>query len=328
MAAQMNAILQSGYGGAEVLRLGTAARPVPRAGEVLVKVHAAGIDRGTWHLMTGRPYLVRLMGVGLLGPKAPVPGFDLAGTVVEVGPGVTRFGVGDAVFGVGQGSFAELARAREDKLARPPRGFSFTDAAVLAISGTTALQALVDEGRLARGERVLVIGASGGVGTYAVQLARALGAEVTGVCSGAKVDLVRGLGAHHVIDYQTRSFVDGEVRYDLIVDIGGNTPLARLRRVLTPAGRLVFVGGEHGGDWTAGFGRPLLAALLGMFVKQRFVMMIAREHFSLLERLVGFCEAGQLQPVIDRRVALGEVPDALRDLEAGRVRGKLAVSIV
>jgi NADPH:quinone reductase-like Zn-dependent oxidoreductase len=256
----MRAILQSGYGSTEVLRLGTAERPTPREGEVLVHVHAAGLDRGTWHLMTGRPYLMRIMGFGFSAPKNPVPGLDLAGTVVEVGAKVTRFRAGDAVFGIGEGSFAEYARAREDKLAHKPASLTYEQAAVLGVSGITALQGLRHSGEVRAGERVLIIGASGGVGTYAVQLAKAFGAEVTGVCSTAKLELVRSIGADHVIDYTQSDFADGARQYDLIVDIGGNTPLRRLRRALTPTGRLVFVGGEHGGDWSAGFGRQLRAS--------------------------------------------------------------------
>lgn len=322
----MRAVIQSGYGTADVLRVGTAERPEPRDGEVLVKVHAAGIDRGTWHLMTGRPYLMRLMGFGFFGPKNPVPGFDLAGKVVEVAKNVTRFAVGDTVFGIGRGSFAEYACAREDKLAHVPKGLSYEQAAALGVSGITALQAL-DRGNLQPGERVLVIGASGGVGTYAVQLAKALGATVTGVSSTDKVDLVQSLGADRVIDYRTSDFADGSSRYDLVLDVGGNTPVSRLRRAMTRKGRLVFVGGENGGDFTAGFERQLYGALLGLFVKQRFVMLVTQEHCSFLERLAAFCDAGQLRPVIDRHVELKEVPTALHDLEAGRVRGKIVVAI-
>jgi NADPH:quinone reductase-like Zn-dependent oxidoreductase len=322
----MRAILQAGYGSTEVLRLATTERPKPREGEVLVQVRAAGLDRGTWHLMTGRPYLMRIMGFGFLAPNCPVPGLDLAGTVTEVGPNVTRFQVGDAVFGIGQGSFAEYTRAREDKLAHKPPSLSFEQAAVLSVSGGTALGGL-DAGQVQAGERVLIIGASGGVGTFAVQIAKALGAEVTGVCSTAKVDAVRSIGADHVVDYTRGDFADGAKHYDLILDIGGNTPLPRLRRALTKTGRLVFVGGENGGDITAGFGRQLQALALAPFVRQRFVMLMAREHFSYFERLAALVEAGKLSPLIDRQCPLDSVPDALRDLEAGRVCGKVAVSI-
>jgi NADPH:quinone reductase-like Zn-dependent oxidoreductase len=325
-AAPMRALLQSGYGSTDVLRVGSVERPTPGEGEVLVKVAAAGIDRGTWHLMTGRPYLMRIMGFGFFRPNNPIAGLDLAGTVIEVGPKVTRFAAGDVVFGIGQGSFAEYARAREDKLARVPQGLSLEQAAVLAVSGSTALQAL-DAGQLTAGERVLVVGASGGVGSYAVQFAKALGAEVTGVCSSGKVELVGRLGADHVIDYRRHDFADGTRKYDLVLDIGGNTSIARLRRSMTEAGRLVFVGNENGGDWTAGFERQLHAFMLAPFVRQRFVMLMVQEHFSVFERVAAFCEAGQVRPAIERCITLDEVPSVLGDLEAGRVRGKVAVTL-
>jgi NADPH:quinone reductase-like Zn-dependent oxidoreductase len=323
----MQAILQPAYGGTDVLHLRMTDRPTPGEGEVLVEVRAAGLDRGTWHLMTGRPYLMRIMGFGFSRPKNAVVGRDVAGVVVQVGPKVTRFAVGDAVFGIGEGSFAEHVVAREDKLAAKPAGLDFAEAAVLGISGSTALQALRDAGRLESGEGVLVIGASGGVGTFAVQIAKAMGATVTGVCSTAKADLVRSLGADRVIDYSAQDFADGTVRYDLILDVGGNTPLSRLRRAMTPTGRLVFVGAEGAGDWTAGFGRPLGALALGMFVKQRFAMLMNREHFEDLERLAALAADRTILPAIDRRCGLEGVIDAMRDLEAGRIRGKVAVVV-
>jgi NADPH:quinone reductase-like Zn-dependent oxidoreductase len=326
-AAPMQAVLQSGYGSSEVLRSGTTARPTPAAGEVLVRVHAAGIDRGTWHLMTGRPYLMRIMGFGFRGPKNPVPGLDLAGTVVEFGTGVTRFRVGDAVFGIGQGSFAEYARAREDKLAHKPQALTLEQAAVLAVSGGTALQALREAGNLQPGERVLIVGASGGVGTYAVQLAKAFGAEVTAVASGRKLETVRSLGADHVIDYRQQDFADGTQRYDLILDVGGNTPLQRLRRALAPTGRLVFVGGEQGGDITAGMGRILHAFALQPFVRQRFIMLNSREHFSHMLPLAELADDAKLVPVIDRHVDLGGVPAGIDALVAGEVVGKIVVTV-
>lgn len=322
----MRALLQSGYGSFEVLRLGERARPSPGLGEVLIEVRAAGLDRGTWHMMTGRPYLMRVMGFGFSAPKNPVPGLDVAGVVVEVGPQVTRFRPGDEVFGIAQGSFAELSVAREDKLAKKPSNLSFEEAAVLGVSGLTA-QGALDAGALQAGERVLIIGASGGVGSLAVQQAKALGAEVTGVCSTAKVEKVRALGADRVIDYRQQDFADGTIRYDLILDIGGNTPLRRLRRALTQAGRLVFVGGEDGGDWTAGFGRQLGAFALAPFVKQRFIMLMNKEHYSGLERLAALVLEGKLRPLIDRRIGLAAVPDALRALEAGEVSGKVAIRV-
>jgi NADPH:quinone reductase-like Zn-dependent oxidoreductase len=323
-ALPMRAIVQSGYGSTDVLRLGSAPRPAPGASEALVKVHAAGLDRGTWHLMTGRPYLMRIMGFGFSAPHSPVPGRDVAGTVVEVGAHVTRFRVGDVVCGMGEGTFAEYARVREDKLALKPAKLSLEQAAVLGISGGTALQAC-DVAQLRAGERVLIVGASGGVGTYAVQLAKALGAEVTAVCSGAKVEMVRSLGAARVIDYTREDFADG--KYDVILDIGGNTPLARLRRALTERGRLVFVGGEACSDWSAGFGRQLRAFALAPFVKQRFVMLMAQERAADLERLCALVEEGKVVPTIDRVCPLDGVVDAMRDLERGKVAGKVVVAL-
>ncbi len=246
----MRAIVQDHYGSAAVLHLGEIERPDIAPNEVLLKVRAAGMDRGTWHVMAGQPYLMRLIGYGLRRPKNPVPGLDVAGTVVAVGSDVTRFHAGDEVFGISRGSFAEYTAAREDKLAHKPAGLSFEQAAVASVSALAAIQGLRDAGRIEAGQKVLIIGASEGVGTYAVQLAKAFGAEVTGVCSTAKVELVRSIGADHVVDYTREDFADGEERYDLILDIGGNSRLSRLRRALVPKGTLVIVGGEGGGKWT------------------------------------------------------------------------------
>ena len=323
----MEAIVQNGYGTPKVLRRGRIARPVIAANEVLVHVHAAGMDRGTWHLMTGRPYLLRVLGFGFRGPKNPVPGIDVAGTVAAVGSAVSRFAVGDEVFGMSRGSFAEYAAAPEDKLAHKPANLSFGQAAVVPISAGTALQAL-DAGRVQRGNKVLILGASGGVGTYAVQLAKSRGAEVTGVCSAGKADLVRSLGADHVLDYARDDFADGTRRYDLILDVGGNPPLSRLRRALTPAGTAVIVGGEEGGKWTGGFGRSLRAPLLSLFVRQRLTMLASKERASDLDRLTALIEAGEVMPSVDRTYTLDEVPDAMRHLEAGDVRGKIAITII
>ncbi len=292
-----------------------------------MRVHAAGLDRGTWHLMTGRPYLMRVVGMGFRGPKDPVPGRDLAGTVEAVGDKVTGFAVGDEVYGVGRGSFAQYAVAAEGKLAHKPTSLSFEQAAVVPISAGTALQALTDQGRIESGQRVLIIGASGGVGSYAVQLAKALGAEVTGVASTAKLDLVRSLGADHVLDYTREDYADGTHRYDLILDIAGNPALSRLRRALTPTGTAVLVGGEDGGNLTGGMNRQLRALLLSPFVGQRLAWFIAKERASDLERLTDLIEAGQVRPSIDRTYPLDGVPEAMRHLEAGRVRGKVAITI-
>ena len=323
----MQAIVRDRYGSADVLRINQIDLPTIGDDEVLVRVHAAGLDRGTWHLMAGMPYLFRLMGPGLRKPKNPVLGLDVAGTVTAVGAAVTRFHVGDQVFGVSKGSFAEYACAREDKLARKPTNLTFSQAAAVAISGLTALQSVRDVGRVAPGQHVLIIGASGGVGTYAVQIAKAAGAEVTGVCSTAKMDLVRSLGADNVIDYTRDDIATGPQRYDLILDIGGNAPLSRLRRALAATGTLVLVGGEAGGRWTGGMGRQLRAVALSPFVRQRLRMKTPKEYYTDLERLTQLIEAGKLTPTIDKVYPLPQAPDALRHLEAGRARGKIVITV-
>jgi NADPH:quinone reductase-like Zn-dependent oxidoreductase len=323
----VRAIVQSVYGSADVLHLEAVDRPAIGAGDVLVRVHAAGLDRGTWHLMAGQAYLMRLMGFGLRRPKQPVPGLDVAGTVAAAGENVTRFRVGDEVFGISQGSFADYACAREDKLARKPANLGFAEAAVLAVSGLAALQSVRDVGRVHAGQHVLIVGASGGVGTFAVQIAKASGAEVTGVCSTAKTELVRTIGADHVIDYTQEDFATGSQRYDVILDIGGNSSLSRLRRALTPSGTLVLVGGEDGDRWIGGMDRQLRALALSPFVRQRLTMKIPKEHYADLERLVELVEAGRLTPTIDRTFPLHDVPDAMRYLEAGQARGKLVIAV-
>ena len=324
----MRAVVQHAYGTADTLGLDTVPLPTISDGEVLVRVHAAGLDRGTWHLMTGTPYLMRIMGFGLRAPKHPVPGRDLAGTVVAVGTAVTRFAPGDEVFGIGTGSFAEYAAVPEAKLARKPSRLSFAQAAVMPLSGGTALQALTDAGRIQPGQSVLVIGASGGVGSYAVQIATALGGRVTGVCSPTKQAMVAALGAERVLDYTRDDATDGSTRYDLIIDIGGNTPLRRLRRALTRTGTLVIVGGEEGGQVTGGFGRSLRAPLLSPFVPQRLTMLASKERGSDAERLAEMVTAGTVSPSLDRSYPLEEAAEAMRRLEAGEVRGKVAIVVV
>jgi NADPH:quinone reductase-like Zn-dependent oxidoreductase len=326
-AGRMRAIVQDAYGSTEVLRLGEIDRPEIAANEVLVRVVAAGMDRGTWHSMAGKPYLMRIMGFGFRRPKNRVPGLDVAGTVVAVGSGVTRFEPGDEVFGISRGSFAEYAAVREDKLAHKPANLTFEQAAVVPISGGTALQGLRDAGHIEAGQKVLIIGASGGVGTYAVQLAKALGAEVTGVSSTAKVDLVGSIGADHVIDYTREGYLDGAGPYDLILDIGGNNRLSRLRRALTAKGTLVIVGGEAGGALTGGFDRQIRALVVSMFVGQRLTMLASKERYTDLEALIPFLESGRVTPVIDGTYALAEVPAAMDHLEAGHARGKIAITI-
>ena len=271
-STKMRAIVQTRYGDAGDLHLDRIDIPEAADDEILVRVRAAGLDRGTWHLMTGKPYVMRVAGMGFKGPKDRVPGRDLAGVVEAVGSAVTKFAIGEEVYGIGRGTFAEYAVAPEGKLAHKPAQLSFEQAAVVPISAGTALQALTDQGRLEAGQSVLVIGASGGVGSYAVQIAKALGAEVTGVAGTEKLDLVRSLGADHVIDYTLADFADGTRHYDLILDIAGNPGLSRLRRALTPTGTVVLVGGEHGGNLTGGMNRSLRALLLSPFIGQRFAM--------------------------------------------------------
>jgi NADPH:quinone reductase-like Zn-dependent oxidoreductase len=323
----MRSIVQDRYGDSGVLAVRDIAPPKIGDDEVLVAVRAAGLDRGTWHLMTGRPYLMRILGFGLRRPRTKVPGIDVSGIVAATGAGVTRFSVGDEVYGMSRGSFGEYAAVREDKLAVKPAGLSFEAAATVPISGGTALQALRDAGRVQAGQRVLVLGASGGVGSYAVQLAKALGAEVTGTSSTAKVDLVRALGADHVIDYTLTDFADGSRTYDLIIDGGGNPRLSRLRRALSPHGTAVIVGGENGGHWTGGFGRSLRAPLVSLFLKQRLTMLASKERATDLEQLSAFIEAGQLTPSIDRTYPLVQVREAMDRLVAGEVRGKIAIVV-
>jgi NADPH:quinone reductase-like Zn-dependent oxidoreductase len=324
---RMRAITQRRYGTApeDALRLEQIATPGIAAGEVLVQVRAAGLDRGTWHLMAGQPYLMRLLGFGFRGPKNPVPGLDVAGTVAAAGPEVTRLAAGDEVFGIARGSFAAYAAAREDTLARKPARLSFEQAAVVAVSGLAALQGLRDAGRIQAGHKVLVVGASGGVGSYAVQLAKAFGAQVTGVCSTAKADLVRSIGADHVIDYTRADFADGRQHYDLILDIGGNSGLRRLRRALTPQGTLVIAGGE-GARWT-GVGRQLRALMLSPLVRQRLTTYVSRHRQADLQTLRRLTETGQITPVIGQTSPLADVPQAIRQLQNGHARGKTAITI-
>jgi NADPH:quinone reductase-like Zn-dependent oxidoreductase len=324
----MKAVVQGTYGSPDVLELRDIDRPVVGDGDVLVRVHAAGVDPGVWHLMTGRPYLVRVMGYGLRTPKVGIRGRDVAGRVEAVGNNVTQVQPGEEVFGIAEGSFAEYVSARADKLAPKPANLTFEQAAAVPISALTALQALRDRGKVQPGQTVLIIGAAGGVGTFAVQLAKAFGAEVTGVCSTTKVDLVRSLGADEVIDYTREDFADGARRWDLIVDTAGRRSLSHLRRALTPRGTLVIVGGEGGGRWLGGFDRQILRApILSALVRQRLRPLISKERSDDLVVLKEFIEAGEVTPVIDRTYSLREVPEAIRYLEAGHARGKIVIRV-
>jgi NADPH:quinone reductase-like Zn-dependent oxidoreductase len=323
----MKAIVRYKYGSPDVLELRDIDKPEIEDDEVLVYVHAAGVDRGVWHLMTGLPYPIRLAGYGLRAPTNPVIGSDLAGVVEAVGKNVSRFEPGDEVFGIGTGTFAEYVCAREDKLAPKPANLTFEQAAVVAISGLTALQGLRDHGRIEPGQEVLIIGASGGVGTYAVQIAKALGAEVTGVCSTNKVEMVRSIGADHVIDYTREDFAEGDQLYDLILDIGGNSSLARLRHALTARGTLVIIGGEGGGRWLGGTDRQLRALVLSPFVSQKLGTFISKENHEDMIVLKELIESGKVTPVINRTYPLAEVPGAIRYLEEGHAQGKVVITV-
>jgi len=322
----VRAIVQDRYGSADVLELRDIDKPVIKETELLLQVRAAGAGPEVWHLMTGLPYPVRLA-LGLRAPKTPVRGRDVAGQVAAVGRDVTGFRVGDDVFGTCEGSFAEYASARADKCAPKPASLTFEQAAAVPISGVTALQALRDKGRVQPGQQVLIIGAGGGVGTFAVQLAKAFGAEVTGVCSTAKVDLVRSLGADDVVDYTISDFAAGADRYDLIVDTAGNRSLAQLRRALTPKGTLVIVGGEGGGRWLGGLDRLLRALVLSPVVGQKLGGLLATENRQDLDAMTELIEAGKVTPVIDRTYPLSEAAEAVRYLEQGHPAGKIVVTV-
>src|SRR5215204_4805601 len=323
----MKAIVRDTYGSPDVLELRDIDKPEIGDDEVLVRVHAAGVGRDVWHVMAGLPYPIRLAGYGLRAPKNPVIGSDVAGVVEALGESVTRFQPGDEVFGIGIGSYAEYARAPEDKLAPKPANLTFEQAAVLAIMGSTALQALRDQGKVRAGQEVLIIGASGGVGTYAVQIAKSFGAHVTGVCSTKKGEMVRSIGADRVIDYTREDFAEGDQRYHVILDIGGNSSLARLRRALTPEGTLVIVGGEGGGRWLGGLDRQLRATMLSPFVGQKLGTFVSTPNHEDLLVLKELIESGKVTPVIDRTYPLAEVPDAIRYLEEGHARGKVVITV-
>jgi NADPH:quinone reductase-like Zn-dependent oxidoreductase len=323
----MKAIVRDTYGPPDVLELREIDKPQISDDEVLVHVHAAGVGRDVWHLMTGLPYPIRLAGYGLRAPKNPLIGSDMAGVVEALGKNVRRFHPGDEVFGIGKGSYAEYVCAWEDKLAHKPANLTFEQAAVVAIMGSTALQALRDHGKVRQGQQVLIIGASGGVGTYAVQIAKAFGAHVSGVCSTQKVEMVRSIGADHVIDYTQEDFAEGEQRYDVIVDIGGNSSLSRLRRALGSRGTLVIVGGEGGGRWLGGTDRQLRAMMLSPLVGQKLGMFVNKENHEDLMVLKELIESGKVTPVIDRTYPLEDAPEAIRYLEGGHARGKVVITI-
>jgi NADPH:quinone reductase-like Zn-dependent oxidoreductase len=328
-ANQMQAIIYCDYGTSEVLKLAQVEKPVPGDDEILVKVRAAAVNPYDWHFMRGTPYVMRL-GAGLRKPKEIRFGVDYAGTVEAVGRNVTRFKPGDDVFGGRTGALAQYVVARADRaVTHKPAGLSFEQAAAIPIAAVTALQGLRDKGRVQAGDKVLINGASGGVGTFAVQIAKSLGAQVTGVCSTRNVELVRSLGADAVIDYTNDDFTKGAQRYDVILDNVGNRSLADVRRVLQPDGRYVLIGGggPDAGKWIGPFVKPVQALAMGPFVSQKMGMFIAELNAEDLGRLADLMQSGKVTPVIDRRYPLAETAAAISYLETGRARGKVIITV-
>jgi NADPH:quinone reductase-like Zn-dependent oxidoreductase len=327
-AVTMKAIIQDSYGSraADVLRFGETPRPAVKDDEVLVRVVAASVDRGTWHVMSGLPYPMRAAGFGLRRPKSPNPGRCLAGVVESFGKDVTGFAPGDAVYGTCGGSFAEYAPVQAKRLAPKPANLSFAQAATAPISGVTALQA-IRKAAVQPGEKVLVIGASGGVGSFAAQIAKASGAEVTGVCSTDKTEMVRALGVDHVVDYKQGDFLDGKQQYDVIIDTGGNSELSALRQALTPAGRLVIVGGETDGKWFDALTRTFKSILVGPFGKQKLLPLMSVENSADLVSLTELIEAGKVTPAVDRTYPLAEAAAAVQYVQDGRAKGKVVIDI-
>ena len=324
----MKAIVAHEYGPPEnVLELGEVARPVIDDDQVLVQVKAISVHPGDWHLIEGTPYLVRIMGFGLRRPKNEVPGTEIAGQVEAIGKNVTRFQTGDEVYGEVSKAYAEYVAAPEDLLALKPANLTLEQAAAVPVSAFTALQGVRDKGEVKPGQKVLVIGASGGVGTYAVQIAKSYGAEVTGVCSTRNVEMVRSIGADHVIDYTKEDILESGQRYDVILDIAGSRPLSILRRALTPKGTLVIIGGEGGGNWFGAVSRTLKALLLSPFVGQRLRAYVASANKEDLETLTGLIESGEVTPVIDRTMEFAQIPEALSYLQEGHAQGKVVISV-
>jgi NADPH:quinone reductase-like Zn-dependent oxidoreductase len=322
----MRAIVQDRYGEtAEVLRLEKIDQPQIGADDVLVRIRAAGVHIGDWHVMAGLPYLLRVVGFGFRAPKVRVRGIDLAGTVEAVGQNVTRFQVGNEVFGTCEGAFADYAATSEDNLARKPANLTFEQAAAVPTSALAALQALRDAGGIKAGQQVLLVGASGGVGLYAVQIAKSFGAEVTGVCSTAKVDMIRSLGADHVIDYSQEDFTQSRQRYDLILVMGGNHSLSQLKQVLRPGGTLVPVGTEAGNRWVGG--KAWIQAMLLSRLKRHLRPLTTQPNQADLQFVAELLEAGKIRPVIDRTFPLSEVPEAMRYLTTGHARGKIVITV-
>lgn len=326
----MKAVVYTKYGSPDVLQIKDIKKPVPNDDQVLIKVRAVSINPLDWHFIEGTPYIMRAMAVGLRKPKDPRLGVDMAGEVEAIGKNVTQFKPGDAVFGARNGAFAEYVCARADKaVVLKPERLSFEQAAAVPVAGLTALQGLRDIGKVQPGQKILINGASGGVGTFAVQIAKTLGADVTGVSSTRNLDLVRSLGADHVIDYTKENFTEGQEQYDVILDNVGTQPLSGFRRVLKPKGIYVMIGGggPNDGRLIGPMGRPVKALLLSPFISQKMGMMLAKLNKQDLTVLGDLMEAGKVTPVIDRTYPLTQIADAIRYLEEGHARGKVVIRV-
>ena len=324
----MKAVAQDEYGPTEALRVQEMDEPAAGPDQVLVRVRAASVNPADWHFMRGEPYIARLQ-AGLRAPKASVLGCDLAGTVEAVGASVQGFEPGDDVFGSpfmrGFGAFAELAAVPAEVLAHKPARLSFAEAAAMPLAALTALQGLRDQAKVEAGQQVLIVGASGGVGTFAVQIASAYGTEVTGVCSSANADLVRSLGADRVIDYTREKFTEGDERYDVIFQLGGTAAPGECRRALTSTGTLVLSSGESAARWIGPLGRVLRASLLSPFISQKLTSFTVKPNAEDLNELKRLVEAGQLKPIIGATYSLAQAPEAIRQVEGGRAHGKVVI---
>jgi NADPH:quinone reductase-like Zn-dependent oxidoreductase len=318
---KMKAIIAMKYGSPDVLELVDVEKPTPKDYQVLVKVHAASVNAYDWHMLEGKPFLARLMGGGLLKPRNKMPGSDMAGQVEAVGSNVKEFRVDDEVFGFCVGGFAEYACAREDLLALKPATLTFEEAAATPLAALTALQGLRDKGKIQQGQKVLINGASGGVGTFAVQIAKSFGAEVTAVCSTGKMDIARSIGADHVVDYTKEDFTRSGQRYDLILATAGHHSIFDYKRALSPKGIFVFVGGS--GVIQA----MTLGPLISKMGNKKMGFFIMKPNKKDLVFVKGLLEAGKVKPVIDRRYPLSEVPEALRYLEEGHAKGKIVITV-
>jgi NADPH:quinone reductase-like Zn-dependent oxidoreductase len=326
----MKAVVYTDYGPPDVLQIRDIKKPVPNDDQVLVKVHAAAVNPYDWHFIRGTPYIMRLMMAGIRKPKDPRLGVDYAGTVEAVGKNVTQFKPGDEVFGNRTGAFAEYVCVRADRaVALKPANVTFEQAASVPVAALTALQGLRDHGKVQPGQKVLINGASGGVGTFAVQIAKTFGADVTGVCSTRNLELVRSLGADHVIDYTKEDFSKGDERYDVILDNVGTQPLSGFRSVLKPNGICVMIGGggPNEGKWVGPMARPIKALLMSPFISQKIGMMMAEGNKADLNTLADLMQSGKVTPVIDRTYPLSEIREAIRYLETGRARGKVIITV-